>query len=142
VNKIENIIFYAIEKAIKSYRQFAQQELRKHGLDITVDQWLLLKALSENTDASQKELAEIVFKDTASITRMIDLMVKNGHLRREENVPDRRRARLLISAKGKTLLKETIKVVNAYRKKALKNISENDLKQSRQVMDTIIKNCR
>ena len=78
MEKLDSVLFYYIEKAIKSYRQFAQRELKNAGLSITVDQWLTLNCLHENPDMSQKELAETIFKDNASITRIIELLVKKG----------------------------------------------------------------
>ena len=72
MEKIDSVLFYYIEKAIKTYRQYAQKELKNAGLTITVDQWLTLNCLNENPQITQKELAEAVFKDTASITRIIE----------------------------------------------------------------------
>ena len=78
MDQVNTVIFYNIEKAIKSYRRLAQKELKKHGLNITVDQWLTLSALNDNPDIAQKDLAEMIFKDNASVTRIILLLVKSG----------------------------------------------------------------
>ncbi|MBC7862366.1 MAG: MarR family transcriptional regulator, partial [Bacteroidia bacterium] len=71
MEKLESVFFYHLEKAIKSYRQFAQNKLNSNALTITIDQWLVLKVLSDNQDITQTELAERVFKDKASVTRII-----------------------------------------------------------------------
>jgi DNA-binding MarR family transcriptional regulator len=63
MEKLNQVVFYAIDKAIKSYRQMAQKNINKHGLDITIDQWLLLTSLRNNPDATQQQIAEAVFKD-------------------------------------------------------------------------------
>jgi DNA-binding MarR family transcriptional regulator len=60
MEKLDSVLFYYIEKAIKTYRQFAQRELKNEGLTITVDQWLTLNCLKENPEMSQKELAETI----------------------------------------------------------------------------------
>ena len=86
--KLENVIFYTIDKSIRSYRVFAQKRLREHGYSITIDQWLILKVLMENPGIMQQEVAEMVFKDNASITRIIDLLVKSNYLKRTVNPKD------------------------------------------------------
>ncbi len=71
-----NTIFYSIEKAIKVYRKFAQQHYAEIIDDITVDQALILQFLSRGENLSQKELAGLLFKEDASITRMVESLVK------------------------------------------------------------------
>ena len=91
MENLNSVIFYNIEEAIKTYRMYAQNQLKINGLKITIDQWLVLKCLKENPNTTQVELAEKVFKDNASITRIIDLLVKANYLERTINQTDRRK---------------------------------------------------
>jgi MarR family transcriptional regulator, transcriptional regulator for hemolysin len=139
--KLDHVIFYAIEKAIKTYRQFAQAKLKTARLNITVDQWLTLKILYDNPGISQKQLADLVFKDSASITRIIDLLVKQSYLARKSHNNDKRRSTLDITGQGKKLLKQAYPVVKEYRRAALRSIKEKELERTRKCMHTIIVNC-
>jgi DNA-binding MarR family transcriptional regulator len=141
MEKLSSVFFYHLEKAIKTYRQHAQSKLKENGFDITVDQWLVLKALSDNPGFSQVELAEAVFKDKASITRIIDILVSSGCLDRELDDNNRRRYKLTITKKGQKLLKEVMPTVLKYRKTALRNISEEDILIAERVLNTITMNC-
>ena len=141
MEKLSTVFFYRLEKAIKTYRQHAQAQLRESGLNITVDQWLLLKALSDNPEATQNELAEAVFKDKASVTRIIDILVQSGWLEREEDENNLRRWRLKITRKGKALMEKVMPVVQKYRRTALKDISEADLQKAEKVLNAITANC-
>jgi MarR family transcriptional regulator, transcriptional regulator for hemolysin len=142
MEKLDSVLFYYIEKAIKSYRQFAQRELKQAGLTITVDQWLTLKCLFENPDISQKELAETVFKDTASITRIIELLVKAKYLKRTVNKNDRRKSNLTITDVGHQTIEAASVIVEKYRNEALKGIGIAKEDHVKLVMKTIIKNCQ
>lgn len=142
MEKLEGIIFYTIDKAIKSYRQFAQKKLNDAGLEITIDQWLVMQALTEKPDISQQEIAERVFKDAASVTRIIDLLIRKNYLRRELHGSDRRRFQLDITIEGKTLMKNIAKVVAQNRAMALHNVPQEDLGQVRKTLNTIIENCK
>lgn len=142
MEKIDSVLFYSIEKAIKTYRQFAQRELKKANLTITVDQWLTLKCLFENPDISQKELAEVVFKDNASITRIIELLVKAKYLKRTINKEDRRKSNLTFTDLGQETIEAASIVVENYRNNALKGIGIAKEEHVKAVMKTIINNCK
>ncbi|MBK7712103.1 MAG: MarR family transcriptional regulator [Bacteroidales bacterium] len=49
--------------------------MEKKGLDITIDQWLVLKTIENNAGMTQQQIAINVFKDYASITRIIEILV-------------------------------------------------------------------
>jgi len=142
MEKIERVIFYALDKSIKTYRQFAQKKFIEAGLDITIDQWLVLNAISEKPDISQLEISEKVFKDAASITRIIDLLIRKNYLRRDLHQSDRRRFSLELTNEGKILMKNISKVVEQNRTQALKGILEKDLLQVQETLNQIIHNCQ
>ena len=142
MENLNNVIFYNIEQAIKTYRMYAQKEIKSHDLKITVDQWLVLKSLKENPNATQQELAETVFKDNASITRIIDLLVKSEFVERETNQNDRRKSNLKITSNGAKILAKTHSIVLQNREKALEGISENDIKILNETLKKITKNCK
>ncbi len=133
--------FYLLDKAIRSYRQHAHEQLNGRGLDITVDQWLVLKALHENPERSQQELASAVFKDHASFTRMVELLVKKGYLSRDMHPSDRRRFLLQITKSGAKLLQDMQPVIEQNRKTALKGIGKNELAGLQQTLKKIVDNC-
>lgn len=140
MEKLDSIIFYSIDRAIKTYRQFAQNELRKRQLDITIDQWLILKAIIEHPEYSQHEIAELVFKDTASLTRMVELMVKKEYILRTISENDRRRFSLVITEKGQRIIQEIDEIVPVNRSIALNGINQKELEIVQKVMNTITKN--
>ena len=142
MDKLESVVFYMLDKAIKSYRQFAQRRLNEHGLDITIDQWLVLNTLEVDPQASQQEIAERVFKDAASVTRIVDLLIRKGYLQRQSHPVDRRRFTLALTREGKALIKQVNKISEENRNIGLKGISEKELQQLRITLTTIIHNCQ
>lgn len=141
MEKLESVIFYSIEKAIKTYRQFAQRNINKSGLDITIDQWLVLRLIEEDGERYQNEIAEAVFKDTASITRIIELLVLKGYIERKAHPGDRRRFRLNVTDKGRELLAKVTPIVVNNRDRALQGISTNEIRALQEVLNRIIANC-
>ena len=140
MERLENVIFYTLDKAIKSYRQYAQKQLKQAGLKVTIDQWLILTNLQDKPEISQQELSARVFKDTASVTRIIDLLVKSGLLDRDVHADDRRRKSLSLTSKGKEILEQVRPVVRKNRATALEGLGEEDLKALRSHLQLIIRN--
>lgn len=134
-------IFHAIESTIKVYRKFAQKNISKQLEDITIDQGLVLLFLNEHPELSQKEIAELVFKDNASMTRMINTMVQKKHLKRSMNFEDRRRYKIEITNKGKDVLKTLPPIIHHNRNSSLKGITKNELKQLEIILGKIKANC-
>ncbi len=140
-SRLDRTVFYALEKAIKSYRQFAQRNLREQSLDITIDQWLLLKTIHDEPGLSQKEMAQRVFKDYASITRMIELLVKRGYLKRSFHRADRRRFKLALTDEGKTIYKQLIPVISSNRKIALEGFTDPQIETLYHLLSKMTNNC-
>jgi len=142
MEKISSVIFYSMDQSIRTYRMFAQKRLKDNGLKITIDQWLVLKTINENPEIKQQELAELVFKDNASVTRIIELLVKSDYLEREVDQTDRRKSILKITNLGSKTISEVYKVVQQNRQIALAGINQSELEIVNRVLNKISQNCK
>lgn len=137
----QNTVFYLLEKSMKRYRKLAQSIINEAGYDISINQLILLTNLDVRPDAKQVELAELIFKDFASVARMVDLLVKKEFLMRQESKIDRRKKDLTLTLKCKNMLDELIPLINKYRNIALNNFSEQELTQMRSFLKRLVTNC-
>lgn len=141
MEKLEDIIFYSIDRAIRTYRQYAQQQLKKNGFSITVDQWLVIKCLIENPKVTQAELSLRVFKDAASVTRILELLVKAKYVSRKVSKTDRRRSELRVTELGIQTIEAVDRIVLVNRAHALAGIPIGEIAAARNVMEAITRNC-
>lgn len=135
-------VFFTIEKTIKSYRKFCQKNISAVVDDITIDQKLILQYINAYPDLNQKEIAELVFKDNASMTRMVDSMVKKKYLKRSMNPKDRRRYKIEIPPKGKNILDKLAPIIVNNREKAFTGIPKEELKQLEDTLNKILSNIK
>ncbi len=141
MENINAVLFYTLEKSIKVYRKYAQTLIANAGFDITIDQWLVLKSLQENSHLSQNEIADLVFKDMASITRIIELLVKKELVERHINNSDRRKFELKITKNGKKMIELISPIVKNNRKQALKGITKLEQNNLTSRLEILINNC-
>ncbi|ALR29667.1 hypothetical protein ATE47_03610 [Chryseobacterium sp. IHB B 17019] len=141
MEKLDSIIFYNIDKAIRTYRNYAQRQLKANGFNITIDQWLIIKAILENPGITQNEIGDLAFKDNASVTRIIELLVKSEYIIRNINSDDRRKTNLDVTESGKEIIKKVQELIENNRKTALKDVTKEELEIMNSALLKISKNC-
>jgi MarR family transcriptional regulator for hemolysin len=99
-----------------------------------------LKVLMDHPGIMQQEVAEMVFKDNASVTRIIEILEKSKYLKKKVNPNDRRKSILKITPSGEKVIQDVQKIVNENREMALIGISEKDLEIAASVLNKIIDN--
>lgn len=133
-------VFYNIERAIKEYRRFSQRNLTRADQQITVDQALILNLVADQPELSQKEISELLYKDNAAMTRMVEGMVKKGMINKSIDPADKRRARLALTSKGEKVLENIIPVILRNREIALKGLTEKEIAMLVQILQKIVRN--
>src|SRR5688500_18959276 len=139
--RLQDVVFYSLESASKAYRRFAQCRLDAAGIDITIDQWLVLKTIHETADVTLQQVGVAVFKDFASITRIVQLLERKGLLRRKPHSTDRRRSELVLTKSGQSVIRTVEPVAQAYRRQALDGIDPAEVARLRAVLKRITENC-
>ncbi|GAA4387316.1 MarR family winged helix-turn-helix transcriptional regulator [Hymenobacter koreensis] len=138
---LSNVLFYSLDKAIRSYRRMAQATIDRVGIAITIDQWLVMRVLLENDDLTQNEIAERVFKDQASVARILGLLTKRGLLLAVPLPHDGRRTQLRVSEEGQRVLDAVHPIVLANRQTALAGLSSEERELLRSLLERIADNC-
>lgn len=135
---LKEIYFFWMDRAMKAQRKATAKLFKELGFNLTPDQWIILKSLDETSDQTQRQLAEAVSKDPASITRTLDLLEKELLIKRE--VVDRRTFTVVLTKKGKKLVDQIIPEAVKYRLKGIEGISKKEMKTFKKVLDTIYEN--
>ena len=140
-HRLQDVLFYSLESAIKAYRRFAQARLHAAGIDITIDQWLVLKTIHESADVTLQQVGVAVFKDFASVTRIVQLLERKGLLRRTPHPNDGRRSELALTSAGESAIRTVEPIAQANRRHALEGIDAGEVARLRAVLRRITENC-
>lgn len=109
-------------------RCLSSQTFAEKKFELTPDQYVILYLLLENDEIIyQRQLAEIMLKDRANISRIIDIMHQKGLI---EKIPDsngRKIYKLIVTEKGREMKDKAFPIDIDLRKLITKNITEEEL---------------
>ena len=120
-------------------RKFVQNATDS-GLDISLDQWMVLGPIWQLESASQKELGEMCLKDKTNITRIIDALEQKNLVVRVEDQIDHRIKRVVLTNAGKQLFFDVLPIMEKTREEVRKDISNKDIETFKLVLFKILEN--
>ncbi len=89
----------SLTRAARAVAARVEQVLAKEGL--TLDQWLVLDALSGKGGLAMADLADRTLTTGPTLTRVVDKLVTTAQAYREVDAADRRRVLVHLSARGR-----------------------------------------
>jgi len=92
---------YLLAQANREINRQLDARFRKEG--VPVEQWRILKVLSDGKGHSMGELAEAVLLNHPTLTKMVDRMVSDALVYRVQDADDRRKVLMFSSDHGKAL---------------------------------------
>ena len=140
VKRLEQLPVFLMEQVVKRYRQVAEKTLREEQAGINVDQWIVLKQISENNGSSQVAIGNSTVKDAPTTTRIIDQLVNKKLIRKKLDPKDRRRYMVFTTDKGLELIQRLLPVVQSYRQIPVQGFSANEQKQLIELLQRMIEN--
>ena len=132
--KLDSVIYFLMDKTMRISKKYSLKRLQEEGFNITIDQWVILLRIHEKKQQTQVELASAVNKDTASVTRILDLLHDKKLVRRVPNESDKRKSALVLTNRGTSNVKEGKKVVTQIREEGLKGITRADVEITNRVL--------
>ena len=122
-----------------STKRFVQNS-HKFGLDISMDQWLVLGPIWKNEGISQKGIAEYCQKDKTSVTKIINTLEKKNLVVRVPDQLDHRIKRIVLSNKGKELFHNVLPIMEQTRDELRSGVSDEEIDSLKAVLTKIYRN--
>ena len=122
-----------------STKRFVQNS-HTHGLEISLDQWLVLGPVWKNDGISQKDISEYCGKDKTSVTKIIDTLEKKNLVVRVTDQLDHRVKRVVLSQKGRELFLSALPVMAQTRDELRSGISDKEIEALKRILNKIYNN--
>ena len=135
----ENSMGFVVNMTAKAFQKSFDIELRKNA-GVSLSQWRVVGALVMQPGLTQKEIADKVGIEGATLVPILDKMEKEGLLKRKPDSSDRRVNRIYLTQKADSLWESMIECVLRIRKSSAKNISESDIQTTLETLRKISQN--
>jgi MarR family transcriptional regulator, transcriptional regulator for hemolysin len=136
-----NNIGFIVNKTAKAFVKALDSELREK-VGVTVGQWKVMVMLINQDGLTQKEIAEKLGLEGPTLIPIIDKMEKDNLVIRKVDPSDRRNNKIYRTKKANELWDKTVKCALKVRQVSLKDISEENIEVTKNVLESIYKNLR
>jgi DNA-binding MarR family transcriptional regulator len=137
---LDNSQGYIIHRLDMQMTLGLQHAFQAKGFNITPEQWGVLNRLWEKEGIHQSALAERAAKDRHNITRILNLMEKNGFIFRTPDGEDKRRLNVYLTEEGKALKQKLIPIVMGFLQKCFEGLTQEEVQDLRRIHEHILKN--
>jgi DNA-binding MarR family transcriptional regulator len=132
---------YLLDMTNKQARKYIHGRFKKLNIDLTYDQWQVLKevALNEN-NINQKNLAFSITKDDASVMRILVILTHTGYVIKEKLEGDKRFSTLRLTEKGREFYDNYNDAINKIHDRIFWDFTEGEIKIVESVLKKTHKN--
>ena len=135
----ENSIGFVVNIIAKSFQKSLDIELR-NKVGVTLSQWRVVASLILQPGLTQKEIADKVGVESATLVPVIDKMENEGLLKRKPDQSDRRANRIFLTPKADSLWEAMTECALKIRKSSTRNISEGEIQTTLETLRKISQN--
>lgn len=138
LHRHDEFVGYRVYEAHRSLSRCLERVLAPFGITPVV--WNALNQLEKRGPLTQKQLADVLRKEQATITRSIDRMVKAGLVERTPDKKDRRANIVRVTPRASELLTEIEPHAVSVAAAVIEGISEEELEAFFDVLGRVVAN--
>jgi len=127
---VQRSVIYKVGITGALIKSFFKRKLFDAGIDITPEQFILLRELSKREEPPTiQQLSNATLKDAASVSRTLDILIKKNWVTRTISKEDKRIRYISLTEDGRQILDKSIPVVVEINSNIVKNLDEKELEQ-------------
>lgn len=140
ISPIENSPGFIIHHLDLLLKLGLQKSFQAEGLNITTEQWGILNCLWEEEGIHQSAIAERIHKDRHTITRMLNLLEKNGFVRRAPTSKDKRRLNVFLTDSGRDMKEKLVPIAIGFLEVAFTGLTQEETNELLRILGHITGN--
>lgn len=140
IPEMEESVLPWIGKTAKMMAIFIGDRLKRNGMDLSLQQMIILKILHEEDGRPQQDLAIVTERHKASLTRLISTLEKKQLVTRVPDQVDKRINRVYLTKQGKEQLQSTFPVMQELMMEMQQGLNKKDLQTTIQTLQKIQSN--
>ena len=133
--KLENQLCFPLyvcsKELVRKYKPFLDE------IDLTYTQYIAMMALWEEGECNVKELGEMLYLDSGTLTPLLKKLEVKGYVERTRAKDDERNLIVKLTKKGKSLKDKAVSV--PMKMGTCVNLSEKDAKDLKRILDKMLR---
>ena len=131
---------YMLSRSRRVFKHQMAAEFKNKEIDLTFEQFVILKLLNSNAGFIQQDLADRLQKDKSIMVRHINCLLEHQFVVRTTNKEDKRKKNLTLTKNGVKILNRMDEVAVDVSNKLLSGISQKELEIFENVLTKIQEN--
>ena len=136
----EDCMSYSIGKTVQSIKNLIFREFKANNFNITPEQWAVMSYLHKEDGLYQKQIADFLFKDKPTVTRILDILEKRNLVIRISDEKDRRKFKIYLTQDGKDTVTKLVPIAKEVQLKIKENIKQEELETLKTILNKIYEN--
>ena len=137
---LEDSVGFVINITAINLKNALSRAFKARGYKVTPEHWAVLNCLWREDGQNQSQIAKKIAKDKTNLTRILDVMEKNGYIRRQKYEGDRRVYHIYLTEEGRKLKKELIPIAEQLVETSVRGLSAGEQEQIVQLLNLINRN--
>ncbi|MFO0661545.1 MAG: MarR family transcriptional regulator [Polyangiaceae bacterium] len=137
---VDNALGFWVHRVYQASRNEMFRRFREVGEDITPEQWAVLIRLWENDGPRQSDLSDSTFRDRPTMSRILDGMESRDLISRRADKTDGRARLIHLTAKGRSLEKKLVPIVEDIVRAMVAGLDTKDLETTRETLKKMFDN--
>ncbi|OGH96066.1 MAG: hypothetical protein A2039_05445 [Candidatus Melainabacteria bacterium GWA2_34_9] len=133
----EDCMSHVIGKTVQSIKNLVFREFKAKNFNITPEQWAVLSYLHKEDGLYQKQIADFLFKDKPTVTRILDILEKKNLIIRISDEKDRRKFKIYLTQNGKDTVTQLTPIAKEVQHKIRENIQQEELEILKTILNKI-----
>lgn len=140
IPEMEESVLPWIGKTAKMMAIFIGDRMKRKGMDLSLQQMIILKILNEEDGRPQQDLAIVTERHKASLTRLLSTLEKKQLVTRIPDQVDKRINRVYLTEQGKQQLQSTYPIMREVMKEMQKGLDKTALQTTIKTLQKIQSN--
>lgn len=140
IPEMEESVLPWIGKTAKMMAIFIGDRFKKQGMDLSLQQMIILKILNEEDGRPQQDLAIVTERHKASLTRLLATLEKKKLVTRRSDKADKRINRVYLTKRGKEQLQNTFPLMREIMAEMQLGLNASEIQTTIQTLQKIQSN--
>lgn len=133
---MDDRLLFLLSKAQHTMKTYLKKEFTRSGVEFSPAQMGILFALKQDNGLPMTRLSEIVSIDNAAVTRHVDILERNGLVKRELDPGDRRKFIINITDQGRAEADKSKSIARRVNNMIKDGFSEEEMEVFKKVLNS------